>query len=438
MSGSSDDRFREMFYEEARELLIGLEEGLMDLERRQSDRAHLDKTFRAAHSLKGAAAMVGLASIAEFTHGIEAVLERVRAGLLPVDSEIITTLLEARDHLAAMVEAEAAKSPIPPSGELSQRLVSLLRWQSSPGATGQSGPPPPPMHLTPAVGPPAPNPVSPTIPLPSRQEPVPGPGDAKAEPAPKDLSSAEKPPKSKSSSRKTVGTAGSEPGAKDPTPRRKIQKRGLSSAQPPNSGSGKAGEGPEFPDVTVYQIGLAPGPEILRRGINPVGLLDELRDLGEATITTNAELVPPLDVIDPERCYLTWTITLKTGAEPDRIEDAFMFFAEDSIITIERLTSDGKLVPVKPAESKPARDRYRQRTRSIGGTDCGTVEFDGQSARDCGYNRVAFADAREWGGGSPRATDAGSRPVPPKRAVVREAPDCATAHPHSGRRRATR
>ncbi len=60
MGDSADDRFREMFYEEARELLIGLEEGLMDLERRQGDRAHLDKTFRAAHSLKGAAAMVGL------------------------------------------------------------------------------------------------------------------------------------------------------------------------------------------------------------------------------------------------------------------------------------------------------------------------------------------------------------------------------------------
>ena len=81
-----------MFYEEARELLISLEEGLMDLERRQTDRAHLDRTFRAAHSLKGAAAMVGLGAIAEFTHGIEAVLERIRAGSLPVDSDIITLL----------------------------------------------------------------------------------------------------------------------------------------------------------------------------------------------------------------------------------------------------------------------------------------------------------------------------------------------------------
>src|SRR6476660_5962402 len=125
VSVSSDDRFREMFFEEARELLIGLEEGLMDLERRQSDRAHLDRTFRAAHSLKGAAAMVGLGAIAEFTHGIEAVLDRIRGGALAADSDIITTLLEARDHLAMMVEAEAVKSPIPPSAELTQRLSVL-------------------------------------------------------------------------------------------------------------------------------------------------------------------------------------------------------------------------------------------------------------------------------------------------------------------------
>src|SRR3982751_7081967 len=127
-----------MFYEEARELLISLEEGLVELERRQGDRAHLDRTFRAAHSIKGAAAMVGLGALAEFTHGIEAVLDRIRSGALAVDSDIITTLLEARDHLAAMVEGEAAGAPIPASTELNQRLTALLR------EPGQPPPPPPP------------------------------------------------------------------------------------------------------------------------------------------------------------------------------------------------------------------------------------------------------------------------------------------------------
>ncbi len=85
----------------------------MELERRQDDRAHLDRTFRAAHSIKGAAAMVGFSNLAEFTHGIEAVLDRIRSRSLPVTSEVITTLLEARDHLASMVEGEANKSPLP-------------------------------------------------------------------------------------------------------------------------------------------------------------------------------------------------------------------------------------------------------------------------------------------------------------------------------------
>ncbi len=50
--------------------------------------------------------MVGLGAIAEFTHGIETVLDRIRTGKLAVDSDIITTLLEAKDHLATMVEGE--------------------------------------------------------------------------------------------------------------------------------------------------------------------------------------------------------------------------------------------------------------------------------------------------------------------------------------------
>ncbi len=135
---ADDDRFRLMFYEEARELLISLEEGLVELERRQGDRAHLDQTFRAAHSIKGAAGMVGLASLAEFTHGIEAVLDRIRAQKLSVDADIITTLLEAKDHLAAMVEGEAAGAPIPPSSELNQRLSALLRDPSHPPPTPPS------------------------------------------------------------------------------------------------------------------------------------------------------------------------------------------------------------------------------------------------------------------------------------------------------------
>jgi two-component system, chemotaxis family, sensor kinase CheA len=293
-----------MFFEEARELLIGLEEGLMDLERRQSDRAHLDRTFRAAHSLKGAAAMVGLGAIAEFTHGIEAVLDRVRAGALAADSDIITTLLEARDHLAMMVEAEAVKSPIPPSGELTQRLNLLLRGPGSASSTASEGG---------------------------------GPEDAGGS-GPR---GAIKPHQNKSTAQPSEGTK--------PKPKRAPRKtKKMAGALAPAGATSMAQDGPAVDELTVYQINLMPGPDVLRRGVNPLGVLDELRELGETTITTDPGVVPPLEQLDPERCYLSWTIQVKTAATPERLFEVFLFFAEDSALSISRLAADGTLIPVRP------------------------------------------------------------------------------------------
>ncbi len=294
-----------MFYEEARELLISLEEGLMDLERRQSDRAHLDRTFRAAHSLKGAAAMVGLGGVAEFTHGIEAVLDRIRSGTLGVDSDIITTLLEARDHLAMMVEAEAVKAPIGASGELTGRMTLLLRGPTGPGST------------------------------------------AAAALAPSDHAEGTKPKRTKS--------AGAVDAEGKPKPKRAPRKTKKMAETPPAlpEGSAVASEGASEGNLTTYQINLMPGPDVLRRGVNPLGVLDELRELGETTIATDPALVPPLEQLDPERCYFTWTIEVKTAATPERISEAFLFFAEDSALSISRLAADGKLVPVKLASAPP-------------------------------------------------------------------------------------
>ncbi|HZW34526.1 MAG TPA: chemotaxis protein CheA, partial [Isosphaeraceae bacterium] len=359
MSSSSDDRFREMFYEEARELLIGLEEGLMDLERRQGDRAHLDKTFRAAHSLKGAAAMVGLKVIAEFTHGIEAVLERIRSGSLAVDTDIITTLLEARDHLAAMVEAEAAQSPIPPSSELSQRLAALLRGIAPPGRPGGGGPAasPPPPTPPPAPAPSTPPPGSAAPGNPSRGRS--GVGEDHVETESASLSSGAtgseaKSPATpgKSRSRKAAGSPAADSGAPRP-PRRKGKP---SSRSPEGSGASPSGVAPIGPDgrpLKEYRVTLAPGPDVLRRGINPLGVFDELRELGQVRLQTDPELVPTLDQIDPERCYLNWTITVATAAEPDRLHEVFLFFTEDSTVTLEQRAGNAWWV-VLPGEATTA------------------------------------------------------------------------------------
>jgi two-component system chemotaxis sensor kinase CheA len=287
--GVADDRFLQMFFEEARELLLALEEGLMELERRQGDRSHLDRTFRAAHSIKGAAAMVGLGALAEFTHGIEAVLDRIRAGTLGVDSDVISTLLDARDHLSVAVEAEAAHSPIPAPLDLNRRLVSLLRDPSAP------------------------------------------------EPA--------APPTAGPSSPVAVDDAGTKGGRKKPTtegkskPRASRSKKAAPAIQlPPEVAPGRPA------DADYYRITLKPGPDILRRGVNLLGVIDELRELGPTRVETDPELVPPLEEMDPERCYLVWTIEVETDATPDRLDDVFLFVADDSTVTIERRAASGDLL----------------------------------------------------------------------------------------------
>ena len=305
----SDDTFRMMFYEEARELLITLEEGLVELERKKDDRAHLDKVFRAAHSIKGAAAMVGLPAIAEFTHLMEAVLDRIRSKSLPVDSDIITTLLEARDQLAAMVEAEAAGAPIPAPSDLIQRLESLLRNVNEPGARAPAAPPTPPPAATPP--PPAPPPAVNMTPAPMVEE---------EEPKPKPK------PKAKPRTRKPKADALTSPSASKPRPveNAPAQPSGNARAFEPSSGKG------------CYRITLKPGPDVLKRGVNPLGVLDELRELGRTNVATDPALVPPLEELDPERCYLVWTIEVETDEPVERLDDVFLFVADDSKVTIER------------------------------------------------------------------------------------------------------
>ncbi|WP_337174549.1 chemotaxis protein CheA [Paludisphaera sp.] len=330
-----------MFYEEARELLISLEEGLMELERRQGDRAHLDKTFRAAHSLKGAAAMVGLGAIAEFTHGIEAVLEKIRTGGLAVDSDIITTLLESRDHLAAMVEGEAAGAPIPGSGHLSQRLAALL------ASTGK-GPRPPDDPPTPPPAPkPAPEPGP--IPAPTSGGPAPAapPAPGAPEPAltPKTKTPAEPPPPEPE-----PPAAEARPAAK-PRRARKPKAEGQGEPKASKSGGRKAmpAKEPAGPPAgeTLYRIRFAPGPDVLKRGVNLLGVFDELRELGKLEVRADVEAVPTLADFDPERNYLSWSCSLRTSAEPDRLDDVFLFVAEDGVIAVERELADGAFEPVE-------------------------------------------------------------------------------------------
>lgn len=75
-----DDELRELFQAEGEEHLQTLDDGLLRLETRPDDKATLEEVFRAAHSLKGTARMIGEDGVELIAHHMEDELGGVRRG----------------------------------------------------------------------------------------------------------------------------------------------------------------------------------------------------------------------------------------------------------------------------------------------------------------------------------------------------------------------
>jgi two-component system chemotaxis sensor kinase CheA len=96
----------ETYREEAIELLFELENSLLELENKPSDKELISSVFRAMHTIKGSGAMAGFANIASFTHDIETVYDLVRSNTIPVTKELINLTLHSCDLVRKMVESE--------------------------------------------------------------------------------------------------------------------------------------------------------------------------------------------------------------------------------------------------------------------------------------------------------------------------------------------
>jgi two-component system chemotaxis sensor kinase CheA len=98
------DQFKNTYITECLELLGQMETELMDLDA-SANKEKLNAIFRCAHSIKGGAGAFGFTAIAQFTHTLEALLDKLREGELAVTRELTDILLRARDIVLAMVIA---------------------------------------------------------------------------------------------------------------------------------------------------------------------------------------------------------------------------------------------------------------------------------------------------------------------------------------------
>lgn len=98
------DRILRLFMEEAKEHLDTLENGLVDLKSTMKDPESLQEMFRAAHSVKGGAAMLGLDSIKTTAHRLEDCFKILKDGpVKQVDQTAESLFLKGVDTLKDLV-----------------------------------------------------------------------------------------------------------------------------------------------------------------------------------------------------------------------------------------------------------------------------------------------------------------------------------------------
>jgi two-component system chemotaxis sensor kinase CheA len=81
--------------------------------------------------------------------------------------------------------------------------------------------------------------------------------------------------------------------------------------------------------------------DFLQIGGNPIGLLDELRDLGDGvTVSALVDQVPGIAEIDESELHIGWEITLPGSVTEAQIEDVFLFHRDQMQFDLQAVGAD--------------------------------------------------------------------------------------------------
>lgn len=99
------DSFRDLFFEEAEDLLGTLADDIARLKSGERDEEIVHSIFRAVHSIKGSAGAFALKHLVSFAHRFETVLDAVRSDRLPLTPDLLRIVERSADHLSVLIEA---------------------------------------------------------------------------------------------------------------------------------------------------------------------------------------------------------------------------------------------------------------------------------------------------------------------------------------------
>jgi len=106
------------------------------------------------------------------------------------------------------------------------------------------------------------------------------------------------------------------------------------------SGEGQVARGDAKESVSshpsrCFHIAWTPPSWLFRRGLDPLQTFKELGSLGILSeVQVDVSKLPELAMMDPETCYLSWTMRLETVKGREIVDAVFEFVREDSVLVI--------------------------------------------------------------------------------------------------------
>ena len=98
--------------------------------------------------------------------------------------------------------------------------------------------------------------------------------------------------------------------------------------------------------VQGWKISFKPQHNIMQTANDPLPLLNELRQMGSLKVETDLSAVPEFEHLEPEDCFLSWTLELQTSENIESVKEVFAWVDELCDLEIT------PLAPV-PSEQKP-------------------------------------------------------------------------------------
>jgi len=107
--------------------------------------------------------------------------------------------------------------------------------------------------------------------------------------------------------------------------------------------SAAGGAAPAAQQAPRWRIRFHPYRELLARGNDPLRMLRELAALGELAVRVDAQMLPALAEVNPQDCYLAWSLELPGEVPEDAIRQVFEWAEGDCDLSIERLPGEQAL-----------------------------------------------------------------------------------------------